>query len=170
MPPSHSEFWHWLGPVLLVGLALLGTGGWIAYLLRKHDREIDEIQEVLTRKMNGAAHDSKYDPILEGMRVRITKVETAMPKNLHERIRNVEEGKLSIEAHGRICAGAMRSVETDLAAIRTEITAVNQRLSKGDDLFIQLSELAGRMKQHIEYRDKNPFTCPALDNAKKGGP
>jgi len=148
-----------MAQLIAVGCALLGTGSWVGWTIRGHDRRLRALEQEMPKKLNGAAHDRKRDEIVGGFDDRLSLLEATMPKDLDRRLRAVEDGKLSIRAHATICSTAMRTVEVQVGNIEKMLRNQEKRLQKGDDLFLKLSNLAGRMEQHLNH-----------SGSKKGGP
>ena len=146
--------WAHVGQITAIGLAFLGTGSWIGWTVRGHDKRLRALEEEMPKKVDSEAHDQKRDKIVKETNARVAALEDLMPKDLRKRLRNVEEGKLSIEGHAQICSSALRTVELQVGSIKEILDKQEERLKKGDELFLKLSNLAGRMEQHLNSENK----------------
>ena len=150
--------WATIGQISAITLAFLGTGSWIGWSVRGHDKRLRALEQEMPKKVDQGAHDKKRDTIVEGITVRVAALEEEMPQDLDQRLRDVEEGKLSIKGHAAICSTAMKTIEVQVAGIKELMNKQDERLQKGDELFIKLSELAGRMSQHLNNENKKGGT------------
>lgn len=122
-----------IGEILLVAVPLLGTGGWVGWIIKNHDK-------------------------------RIVAMEQAMPSDLKKRLTTVEREKLDETEHDRTCAQVMKNVETQVSMIKKTIEDHAGRLAKGDELFRELSALAGEMRGILAAGAKNgnKHVCPFM--------
>jgi hypothetical protein len=138
-----------IGQLIALGCAVLGTGSWIGWTIRTQEKRLRDVEKDLPNKMDAKAHDDKRDKIVQPLNDRIAALEAVMPKDLQKRLRGVEESKLSTKSHAQICSTAMRTVEVQVAGIKEILNKQEDRLKKGNELFIKLSRLAGRMEEHL---------------------
>ena len=139
---------------LAVGIPLLGTGSWVGYLLRNHNRRLETLeQDVPTR-----APASRVDQL-----------EKAMPKELETRLRRIEDRKLDAKEHTRLCATTMQRIEVLVGSIQQTVQEHSGRLAKGEDLFRELTGLAGELKASLKQANSKhgDHICPFANQ--KGG-
>jgi chromosome segregation ATPase len=117
--------------MILQAAAFVGTGGWLGYVVKGHGRR------------------------LTAMKKSLEDIERALPAELEKRLRTIEQEKLGVNDHGRICSAALKSVEVMVAGMKETLEQHASRLGKGDDLFRELSMLAGEMRAAMNHARKN---------------
>jgi hypothetical protein len=134
--------------IVLQAACLLGTGGWLGYVVIDHGRRLIAIKK--------AIDDKASEETVASLAKNLKELERAMPQELRGRLRTVENEKLGAREHAKVCATALRTIETMIGSLKDTVDQHNKRLTKGDDLFRELSSLAGEMRGYLR-------------NAKEGG-
>jgi chromosome segregation ATPase len=106
-------------------LAWIGTGGWLAYVIKGHGRRLGVFEKS------------------------IETLERALPVELEKRLRTIEQEKIGINDHARICSSALRSVEIMVASIKETVEQHASRLARGDDLLIELKAATAELKAAV---------------------
>lgn len=121
--------------VLGLGAVIIGTGGWLGYVIRDHGKRLKAIEDAITAK---ASADE------------VEAIEKAVPAELEVRLRKLENGKLGTQEHEAFCARSLRSVEVMIASIKHTMEQHEKRLARGDELFGSLRELAGELRARLQ--------------------
>ena len=117
--------------ILGLGAVILGTGGWLGYVIRDHGKRLKAIEDAITSKASADEVDA---------------LEKAVPSELEVRLRKVENGKLGTLEHEAFCARSLRSVEVMVESMKKTVEDHAKRLAKGEELFGNLRELAGELR------------------------
>jgi hypothetical protein len=125
---------------LLVGIPLLGTGGWLGYIIGNQGKRLQAVEKAVSTK--ASAED------LEAL-------EKALPGELDKRLRTLETDKLGATEHARFCAMTLKSVETMVVGLKATVEQHAARLAKGDDLFRELHALAAELKASLREARNN---------------
>jgi chromosome segregation ATPase len=112
-------------------LAWIGTGGWLAYVIKGHGRRLGVFEES------------------------IDALEKALPAELEKRLRTLEQEKLGTNEHAAICKSALQRVEVMVSGIKEAVEQHSKRLDKGDDLFRELAALSGELRATLNHARKN---------------
>jgi chromosome segregation ATPase len=117
--------------VVAQALVILGTGGWLAHVIKDHGRRLADLEQAINGKASTKAVET---------------LEKAMPNDLDARLRMIEKHKLDTTEHAKFCAMTLKNVETMVAGLKEHVDAHAARLAEGEKLFRELTALAAELK------------------------
>ena len=132
-------------------LVILGTGGWLAYVIKDHSRRLAAIEQAVGTRASAAD---------------VQALEGRMPEQLQMRLRALENEKLNVKDHAAFCANSLKTVEVMVASIKETVESHAQRLEQGDRLFRELSSVAAELRASLNQAKRNG-SCPFQANGKR---
>ena len=129
-------------------LVILGTGGWLAYVIKDHGKRLAAIEQAVGTRASA---------------LDVEALEDLMPEQLQARLRTLENEKLNIKDHASFCAASLKTVEVMVASIKETVEAHAQKLEQGDRLFRELTSVAAELRASLNNAKRNGH-CPFQAN------
>jgi chromosome segregation ATPase len=129
-------------------LVILGTGGWLAYVIKDHSRRLAAIEMAVGTRASATSLEA---------------LEDRMPEQLQTRLRALETEKLNVRDHAAYCAASLKTVEVMVKSIKEAVENHAQRLENGDRLFRELTSVAAELRASLNNAKRNGH-CPFQAN------